>query len=148
MKYLKIIKSTRGFSLMEILIVISLMAVVGSIVVGQLVTRLNEGQVNTAKIQINSFKTLLEDYKRYCGIYPTSEQGLDALVKKPSVGQDCPSYPAGGFIQDGKIPKDPWDMDYVYESADGGKTYLITSYGSDKRPDGDGFAKDIKSNDL
>jgi general secretion pathway protein G len=142
------ISNQQGFSLIEILIVISLIAVAGTFVVNQLLARLDEGNVNAAKIQINQYKQLLEDYRRYCSIYPTTDQGLDSLVAKPTVEPECPNYPASGFIQGGKVPSDPWGTTYLYESADGGKTYVITSLGNDKKEGGENFAKDIKSNEI
>lgn len=141
-----ILQNQKGFSLMEILIVITLIAIAGTFVVNQLLARLDEGKVNAAKIQINSFKGLLEDYRRYCNQYPTTEQSLDSLLAKPSTAPDCPNYPTSGFIQGGKIPLDPWDRPYSYESD--GKTYTIISLGSDGAAGGEGAAKDIKSNEL
>lgn len=140
--------SQRGFSLIEIMIVIALIAVAGTFVTGQLISRLDEGYQTTAKTQINSFKQLLEDFRRYCGNYPTTNQGLDALVAKPTGAPDCPNYPASAFIQGGKVPNDPWGHPYSYESPDEGRTYVITSFGKDGREAGEGFDKDLKSNEL
>lgn len=142
----KQLRNQKGFSLIEILIVISLIAVAGTFVVNQLLARLDEGNVSAAKIQINQFKQLLEDYRRYCSQYPTTDQGLDVLVAKPATGPECPNYPASGFIQGGKVPTDPWGKDYMYESD--GRTYVITSFGTDGREGGENFAKDIKSNEI
>lgn len=135
----------RGMSLIEILIVISLIAVAGSFVAGQFFDRLQEGNQQGAKIQMNSFKSLLEDYRRYCQMYPTTDQGLEALIAKPTGTPDCPNYPASAFIKDGKVPLDPWGTPYLYESD--GKTFVITSYGRDKAVNGEGFDKDLKSNE-
>ncbi len=148
MKFTRILRNQRGFSLMEILIVISLIAVAGTFVVNQLLSRLDEGNYSAAKTQIAQIKTMLEDYKRYCSIYPTTDQGLEALVAKPTAAPDCANYPASGFIQGGKLPVDPWGAPYMYESPDNGRTYVITSYGNDKAENGEGFAKDIKSNEI
>jgi general secretion pathway protein G len=148
MKRRKLLGSQKGFSLMEILIVISLIAVAGTFVIGQLVGRLDEGNYQAAKTQINLFKGLLEDYRRYCSIYPTTEQGLEALVSKPSGAPECANYPASGFLRDGKVPLDPWGTPYDYQSPDGGRTFVITSFGTNKVEGGDGqFDKDIKSNE-
>lgn len=144
---LKVLKDNAGFSLVEIMIVIALIAVAGTFVTGQLIARMNEGYQTTAKTQMNGFKQMLEDYRRYCGIYPTTNQGLDALVAKPTSAPDCPNYPASGFLQDGKLPTDPWGTPYVYESPDDGRTFVITSLGADHRPGGEGFDKDLKSNE-
>ena len=142
------ILNQQGFSLMEILIALSLMAIGGTFVVSKLFDRLESGKRDAAKIQISSFKQLLEDYRRYCGQYPSTEQGLDALVAKPTTAPDCPNYPASGFIDGNKVPKDPWETSYAYETPDGGKTYVITSYASDRKEGGEGNGADIKSNDL
>jgi general secretion pathway protein G len=148
MKLLRVLKNQKGFSLMEILIVISLIAVAGTFVVNQLLSRLDEGNYSAAKTQIAQLKTMLEDYKRYCSIYPTTDQGLDSLVAKPTAAPECSNYPASGFIQGGKLPVDPWGGEYLYESPDNGRTYIITSLGNDKAEGGEGFAKDIKSNEI
>lgn len=139
------LRNQKGFSLMEILIVITLIAMGGTFVVGQLVARLDEGNVSGAKIQMQSFKQLLEDYRRYCNQYPTSDQGLEALVAKPTAAPDCPNYPAAGFL-DGKLPKDPWGHPYLYESD--GTKYVISSYAKDGKEGGEGTSADIKSTDL
>lgn len=142
----RIIHCQRGFSLMEIMIVISLIAVAGTFVVGQLLARLDEGSYTTAQTQVRSLKTMMEEYRRYCGLYPTTDQNLEALISKPTTPPECPNYPASGILS-GQLPKDPWGSDYIYESADG-RSYTITSYGKDRVENGEGFDKDIKSNEL
>jgi general secretion pathway protein G len=134
-------------SLIEILIVITLMAVVGTIAATNVIERMNEGYQNTAKTQIAALKGMLEDYRRYCNNYPTSEQGLEALVAKPTSGPECPNYPASAFIKDGKVPQDPWGRAYEYNSPDGGRTFVITCRCRDGKEGGDGADKDIHSND-
>jgi len=142
----KYLKSQKGFSLMEILIVITLIALAGTFVVNQLLARLDEGNINGAKIQMNAFKQLLEDYRRYCNQYPATEQGLEALISKPSLAPECKNYPASGFIQGGKVPADPWGNSYLYESD--GTKYTVTSLGSDGAEGGEGSKADIKSTDI
>jgi len=138
-------RNESGMSLIEILIVITLIAVAGSFVATQVFDRLQEGNASAAKAQINGLKSMMEDYRRYCNQYPTTEQNLDALVAKPTTAPECPNYPASAFIADGKIPKDPWTTPYLYESD--GKKYVITSFGKDGKEGGEGFDKDIKSNE-
>ena len=140
-----IMRNESGMSLVEILIVITLIAVAGSFVAGQVFDRMQEGNQSAAKAQINGMKSMLEDYRRYCNQYPTTDQNLDALVAKPTTPPDCNNYPASAFIADGKVPKDPWGNPYAYESD--GKKYVITSYGKDGKPEGEGHDKDIKSNE-
>lgn len=140
-----IARNEQGMSLIEILIVITLIAVAGSFVATQVFDRMKEGYVQAAKAQINNFKSMMEDYRRYCNQYPTSDQNLDALIAKPTTGPECQNYPASAFIKDGKVPLDPWGMPYMYESD--GKKFVITSYGGDKAEGGEGLDKDIKSNE-
>lgn len=136
------LREEAGFSLIEILIVIAIMALLGTLVGSNLLSKFDEAKVGLAKTQIKNLGNELDNYKRVCGVYPSSNQNLDALITPQA---DCKNYPADGFLKDKKIPKDPWDNDYFYES-DGNK-YVIKSYGSDKKPGGENFAKDISSDD-
>ena len=144
-----LLRNEQGMSLVEIMIVITLMAIVGTIAVTQVTERQQEAYQNTARTQINSLKAMLEDYRRYCNLYPTTEQGLDALVAKPASPPDCPNYPASGFLKEGKVPEDPWSHKYEYQSPDGGKTFVITCYGRDGKEGGEKNTPDmdIHSND-
>ena len=137
--------SESGMSLIEILIVITLIAVAGSFVATRVFDSLQEGNQKAAIAQINGLKTAMEDYRRLCNNYPTTDQNLDALVAKPSSGTECPNYPASSFLPDGKIPKDAWGNPFQYESD--GKKYVIWSFGKDGKEGGEGYDKDLKSND-
>lgn len=140
-----ILRSQVGMSLVEILIAITLLGVVGTIVVSNVIDSLREGETESVKIQISSLGKILLDYKRKCGTFPTADQGLEALVEAPTSGRECKRYPPNGFIQDGNIPQDPWGNDYLYESD--GRTYTITSLGVDGLEGGDGWDADISSAD-
>lgn len=144
-KMLRVLKVQQGFTLLEIMIVISLLAVLGTFVVNKFLDRLDEGNQQAAKIQINAFKQLLEDYRRYCNQYPTTEQGLDALIAKPTAAPECPNYPASGFIGGNKVPADPWQNAYGYESD--GRTFVITCLGKYGKEGGTGVEADLKSNE-
>lgn len=136
-----IIQNQKGFSLIEILIALTLLAVAGTFVVGRFMDTLHEGQVKAAKINMNNLDSRLKEFRRKCGFYPTSEQGLESLVTKPTGGRECKDYPANGFIEGESIPKDPWDNDFIYESD--GKTFNITSLGPDGEAGGEGNDGDI-----
>ena len=140
----EILKSQRGMSLVEILIAITLLGVVGTLVVSNVIDSLREGETNSTRIQIKNLGNILLDYKRKCNVYPSTDEGLDALVEKPSDGK-CKRYPPNGFIQDGNIPEDPWGNEFLYESD--GRTYTITSFGVDGIEGGDGWDADISSAD-
>jgi general secretion pathway protein G len=133
--------SQKGFSLIEILIALTLLAVAGTFVVGKFLDNLEEGRRNSAKIQMSNLDNRLKEFKRKCGFYPTTDQGLEALVTKPSGGRECKDYPPNGFIEDSQIPKDPWEHDFIYESD--GKTFNIYSYGGDGEAGGEGNDADI-----
>jgi general secretion pathway protein G len=136
-----IIQNQKGFSLIEILIALTLLAVAGTFVVGKFMDSLNEGQVKSTKIQMSNLDARLKDFRRKCGVYPTSEQGLEALVTKPTGGRECKDYPTNGFIEGEAIPKDPWENDFIYESD--GKTFNISSFGPDGEAGGEGNDADI-----
>lgn len=134
-------ESQKGFSLIEILIALTLLAIAGTFVAGKFLDSKLEGEINSTKIQMSSLDGRLKEFKRKCGFYPTTEQGLEALVTKPTGGRECKDYPPNGFIEDNQIPKDPWDHDFVYESD--GKTFNIYSYGPDGESGGEGSDADI-----
>lgn len=146
-KTLKLLTSNaRGMSLVEILIALTLLGFAATFIAGKVFDRLNEGSVQTAKIQIKKIEERLMEFRRHCGYYPTSEQGLDALIEKPTTGKECKRYAPGGYIQGGKVPVDPWDNEYIYESD--GKTFSILSYGADGLEGGEGYDADISSKEL
>jgi len=142
----KVLKSQQGLSLIEILIALTLLALAGTFVGGRVFENLQEGKIQTAKIQIKSISERLKEFRRDCNYLPTSDQGLDALIDKPTGGRECKRYAPGGYIEGGKIPQDPWDQEYIYESD--GKTFTIISLGADNAEGGEGVDADINSKDL
>lgn len=136
----------QGMSLIEILIALTLLGVAGTFVAGRVFENLQEGQVKSAKIQIKSLGDRLTEYRRDCNTFPTEDQGLDALIEKPTGGRECKRYAPGGYIKDGKIPQDPWDTEFVYKSD--GRSYEIISYGADGIEGGEGNDADISSKDI
>lgn len=142
----KILASQRGMSLIEILIALTLLGLAGTFVAGKVIERLQEGQIQSAKIQIRSIADRLKEFRRDCNFYPTTDMGLDALINKPSGGRECKRYSPTGYIDGGKIPEDPWGGEYIYESD--GKTFTITTLGGDIAEGGEGVDADISSKDL
>lgn len=136
----KVLKSQRGFSLVEILVSLTLIGIAGTFVVGKIINSLNEGKVSAANIQMNGFAAQLKDFRRKCNFYPDSSQGLEALLEAPS-GRECKNYPPGGFIDGESIPQDPWDSDYIFESD--GKKFTIKSLGADNEEGGEGYDADV-----
>lgn len=141
-----ILKSQQGMSLIEILIALTLLALAGTFVGGRVFENLQEGKVQTTKIQMKSLADRLKEFRRDCNFYPTTEMGLDALIERPTGGRECKRYAPGGYIEGGKIPLDPWDAEYIYESD--GRTFTIISLGADNAEGGEGVDADINSNQL
>jgi general secretion pathway protein G len=131
-----------GFTLIELLIVIAVIGMIGTLVATNVMGRFEEAKIGTTKEQIRSLGLVLDDFKRVCNFYPTTDQGLDALTKAPQ-GRECKNYPTDNFTK--HIPKDGWGNDYVYES-DGNK-YVLKSLGADNAPGGTGNNQDISSDD-
>ncbi len=136
-----IIKNARGFSLIEILIALALLAMAGTFVGGRIYQSYQEGLVNSARIQMNNLADRLKEFRRSCHYYPGTEQGLEALVTKPSGGRECKRYVPGGYIEGGQVPNDPWDSPFEYESD--GKSFNIWSLGADGMEGGDEADADI-----
>ena len=101
---------------MEILIALTLLGIIGTLVTVNVLEKLEEGRIKTANLQMASLSAALKEYKRKCGIYPTTEQGLEALISKPTGGRECKNYPPNGFLSEefSEIPADPWDEPYYY----------------------------------
>jgi general secretion pathway protein G len=144
---MKLLRSETGMTLIEILVVLAIMALLATLVTTRVTGRLAEAKVSTAKSQIKTFQQALELYKADNDLYPTTEQGLDALISKPTIGEIPENYPEDGYLSKKKIPKDPWNKNYLFISEDGQK-YTIMTYGSNKKEGGTGTAADISSDDL
>ena len=105
-----------GFTLIEIMVVIVILAMLAAIVGPKLMGRTDDAKVTDAQVQIKNIETALKLYKLDNGSYPSTEQGLGALVAKPTVGVIPNSYKEGGYLESKKMPKDPWGNDYLYVS--------------------------------
>ena len=141
-----IMKSQAGMSLIEILIALTLLALAGTFVGGKVFEQLQEGKVQSAKIQIKSLSERLKEFRRDCNFLPTTDMGLDALIDKPTGGRECKRYAPGGYIEGGKVPQDPWDSEFIYESD--GKTFEIKSLGADNAEGGEGSDADLSSKNI
>lgn len=135
-----------GFTMMEILIVIALIAMVAGFVGPKVMSKFERGKVDTTKIQMRQIGVSLDDFKRECGFYPLTDQGLNALITKPTGGRECKNYDPEGYIKGKQPPKDGFGNDFVYTS-DGAK-YELKSLGADGAEGGDGNNKDILSSEL
>jgi len=134
-------RNQAGFTLVEIMIVLALVVMLGSYAGVKLIGMFNKGKQDIARTQIAGFGQALQPYYLSHSYYPTTAQGLQALVSRPSVGKVPENYPEGGYLGKKELPKDPWGNEYRYSCEDG-QNFIITSAG----PDGqEGSSDDIKS---
>ena len=138
----------RGFTLIEIMIVIVILGILAWQVVPRIMGKPEEARRLKARMDISSLETALKMYKLDNGVYPSTEQGLQALVEAPTIGQLPKKWREGGYMEKGRIPKDPWDDDYVYLSPGLHGDFDIMSYGSDGQPGGEGNNADINNWEL
>lgn len=138
-----------GFTLIEILIVVVILGVLAGLVVPRIVDRPAEARQTKAKMQIESLESALKMFKLDNGFYPSTEQGLDALVRKPSTGKIPNRWREGGYLDKGKIPKDPWGNEFVYISPGvQNKDFDLMSLGADAEVGGESEDKDITNYDI
>ena len=133
----------RGFTLIEIMVVIFIIALLAALVVPKIIGRTEEAKRVAAKAQIREIENALNLYHLDSGNYPTTEQTLDALIKKPTTPPIPNNYKDGGYIS--KIPKDPWGHPYIYLSPGNHGEFDIISYGADGVRGGTGNNADIDS---
>ncbi|NLD36358.1 MAG: type II secretion system major pseudopilin GspG [Desulfatiglans sp.] len=133
----------KGFSLIEVMVVIVILGILASIVGVKVIGHIEDSKRVKAKTQIETFRTALDLYRLDNGSYPTTEQGLTALVSPPTVGKLPRKWREGGYIA--RIPKDPWQNEYVYQSPGDNGDFDIISYGDDNEPGGEGKNKDVTS---
>jgi general secretion pathway protein G len=139
----QLMKKNSGFTLIEILVVVFILSLLAAIVAPRIIGRTDEAKVAEAKVQIRNFETALKLFKLDNGFYPSTEQGLQALVEKPTTGRIPKRWREGGYLEQKKIPLDPWGNPYVYISPGLHGDYDIICYGADGKEGGEGFDADI-----
>jgi general secretion pathway protein G len=132
-----------GFTLLEIIVVVFILSLLAAIVAPKIIGRTDEARVTEAKVQIRNFETALKLFKLDNGFYPSTEQGLDSLIEKPAAGRLPANYREGGYLEQKKIPPDPWGNPYVYVSPGVHGDFDILSFGADGREGGDSKDADI-----
>ena len=134
-------QAQRGFTLIEILVVVSILAILGALVVPKIMDRPNDARVVAAKQDITAITAALKLYKLDNGRYPSTEQGLKALVEKPSGNPVPNNWKAGGYLE--KMPKDPWGNDYLFLNPGVKRDIDVMSYGADGQAGGESYDADI-----
>jgi general secretion pathway protein G len=137
-----------GFTLLEIIVVVFILSLLAAIVAPKIIGRTDDARIAEAKVQIRNLETALKLFKLDSGFYPDTQQGLQALVEKPSSGRIPSNYKDGGYLEQRKIPLDPWGNSYVYISPGLNGDYDLMSYGADGKEGGEGNNADIKSWDM
>jgi general secretion pathway protein G len=134
-------RAQRGFTLVEMLVVITIIGLIMSLVGPRVLNYLGESKVKAAKIQLQSFTSALELFYLDAGRYPTTSEGLVALVK-PVAGVTSWNGP---YLKGSIVPNDPWGKPYVYRSPAERSAYEIVSYGADGQEGGTSAAADIST---
>lgn len=141
----KNITNARGFSLIELMVVIVILGILAGMIMPKFMGRTDDAKGVKAKVDMASLDTALKLYKLDNGEYPTTEQGLRALIEPPDKEGGTENWKKGGYLEKQILPKDPWERDFIYLSPGAHGDYDIISYGADGVPGGEDKNKDIKS---
>ena len=133
-----------GFTLIEILVVVVILGILGAIVVPNLMSRPDAARVQAAQADIRTLASALDVYRLDNFQYPSSEQGLEALVRKPHGFPEPQSWNPDGYVK--KLPNDPWGSKYVYDRTE--SNFTLFSLGADGQEGGEGMNADIRYSDL
>ncbi|GHS90457.1 type II secretion system protein G [Synergistales bacterium] len=139
------LKRRAGFTLIEIMVVVVIVGLLAAIVVPNVVSRAEEARRTTARTQIESIASSIEMYRLHNGNYPTTQQGLDALVKKPTAAPIPKKYPNEPYMK--SIPDDPWGYPYIYRCPGEKSAFDIISTGPDGEEGGEGKNADVTNSD-
>lgn len=134
-------RTENGFTLLELLVVLGIIALLAGIVGPQVMKHMGASKTKAARVQVEDLAASLDMYKLDVGKYPTSEQGLNALVEKPG---DTKRW-NGPYLRKTKVPKDPWIQDYHFASPGEHGRFDLYSYGADDKEGGEGEDQDINS---
>ena len=137
----KIMKAQNAFTLIEIMVVVVILSILGALIIPNVINKPEEARVVKAKSDIRSIGTALEFYRLDNSTYPSTEQGLAALVSQPSGYPEAKKWNPEGYLP--KLPIDPWGNPYVYLNK-----FEIYSYGADGKEGGDGYNADILYSEL
>jgi general secretion pathway protein G len=135
----------RGFTLIEIMVVITILGILAALIVPRVVGRTDDARIAAAKQDIASLLQALKLYRLDNGAYPTTEQGLRALLAKPTIEPLPQNWKQGGYLERSSMPKDPWGNEYKYLNPGLRGEIDVFSYGRDGAPGGEGVDADIGS---
>lgn len=136
--------SARGFTLIEVMVVVVILGVLGALIVPNIISRPDEAKVMAARTDIQAIASALGIYRLDNGVYPSTDQGLEALVEEPTGFPEPRHWSADGYLS--KIPVDPWDEPYLYINE--GRKIEVYSYGADRQEGGESFDADLYLSEL
>jgi general secretion pathway protein G len=139
------ILNPKGFTMIELMVVIVILGILAAIIAPRLVGRTDEARITKARVDITNLETALKLYKLDNGVYPTTEQGLQALVEAPETGTAPRNWREGGYLEKNRVPKDPWGNDFVYLSPGVNGDFDLSSYGADGLAGGEGINADVNN---
>jgi len=141
MRLYAVLRRQKGFTLIEIMVVVVIIGLLATLVLPRVLGRQEQAQIEKARADIQALSSALKLYKLDNFNYPSTQQGLDALVSRPGGDPPAKNWKQGGYIE--RLPDDPWGNDYQYLSPGQRGEFDLWSYGSDGRPGGDNAAADI-----
>lgn len=132
-----------GFTLIELMVVIVILGILAGLIVPRIMDEPDKARAVKAKLQMESISSALKQFRIDNGFYPTTEQGLVALVEKPTIGREPRVFPSNGYLP--KVPKDPWGNDYVFISPGEHDDFDLISLGGDGKEGGEDGDADVRS---
>ncbi len=133
-----------AFTLIELMVVMVILGILATLIMPKIMERPEQAKRTKAKVQIELFRSALQQFKLDTGRYPTTAEGLEALATDPG---NVKGYQKGGYME--KVPQDPWGNKYVYQCpGKSNRDFDITCYGADGQPSGTGYDADIESWNL
>lgn len=140
-------KNSRGFTLIELMVVMLILGILASLIMPRFMEEPIRAERTKASVTISTLEGALKMYKLDNGQYPSTEQGLQALVEPPSVGKLAKKWRNGGYLEKG-LPKDPWGNDYIYICPGLHSDFDLMSYGPDGEPGGEDLDADLNNWEL
>jgi len=137
------LRRASGFTLIEILVVIVILGILAALIVPRVMDRPDQARVVAARSDIAAIMSALKLYRLDNGAYPSAEQGLAALTRKPERGDIPRNWKSGGYLE--KLPVDPWGIEYLYLNPGIRGEVDVFSLGADRKPGGEGFDAEVGS---
>lgn len=142
----RLMRNHAGFTLIELMVVIIILGLLAAIVMPRIVGETDKARYGAALAQMRILEDALKRYKLDNGLFPTTEQGLESLVRRPSVGFIPRNWPEGGYLDKQELPRDPWGNTYIYISpGQHSPDYDLRSLGADGLEGGESYNADLES---